>query len=125
MAETRASIPPQRGDEEQLFRTYDKRLRRATQLAVRTSPDIVDDACAHAWMKLLSNQPERETVLAWLKVVARNEALRLDRLQRGVVSVGHAADGSVGGEPAAQRARVETAQRLLEVRERLEQLPER
>lgn len=125
MAEAPESMPPQRGDEEQLFRTYGKRLRRATQLAVRTSPDIVDDACAHAWMKLLTNQPGRETVFAWLKVVARNEAVRLDRLQRAFVPAGQAIDGSPAAEPVAGRARVETAQRLLEVRERLEQLPDR
>ena len=125
MAETSASTPPQLGDEERLFRTYDKRLRRATQLAVTTSTDIVDDACAHAWMKLLSSQPGRETVFAWLKVVARNEAIRLDRLERGVARVEHAGEESLTGQPVAQRARVETAQGLLEVRERLEQLPER
>lgn len=124
MAETQASTPPQLGDEERLFRTYDKRLRRATQLAVTTSTDIVDDACAHAWMKLLSNQPRRESVFGWLKVVARNEAIRLDRLERGLARV-DAGSESLPAQPVAQRARVETAQGLLEVRERLEQLPER
>ena len=125
MAESPETIPPQRGDEEQLFRTYDKRLRRATQLAVRTSPEIVDDACAHAWMKLLSHQPRRETAFAWLKAVARNEALRLERLQRRLVTVDRGLDESPAVEPVAQRASVETAQGLLEVRERLEELPER
>lgn len=125
MDETRASIPPQRGDEEHLFRTYDKRLRRATQAVVRTSPEIVDDACAHAWMKLLSHQPRRETVFPWLKVVARNEALRLDRLHPDLAQVGPPGEVSPGAEPEAQRSRIETAQGLLEVRERLEQLPER
>lgn len=76
-------------------------------------------------MKLLSNQPGRETVFGWLKAVARNEAVRLDRLQRRLVQAEHADGVSLSAEPEAQRSRVETAQGLLEVRERLEQLPER
>ncbi len=119
-------VPSQRGDEERLFERYDKRLRRATQLSVNTSPDIVDDACAFAWMKLLANQPRRETLFGWLKVVARNEALRLDGLVRGVASLGHApADEGAVPEPAAVRGRLETVQGMLEVRERLAALPAR
>jgi DNA-directed RNA polymerase specialized sigma24 family protein len=75
-------VPPQRRDEQWLFERYDRRLRRATQLAVNTSPDVVDDACAFAWMTLLTHQPRRETVFAWLRTVARREALRLDGLSR-------------------------------------------
>ena len=120
------SLPPQMGDEERLFERYGARLRRVTQLAVNTSPDIVDDACAHAWMKLLTNQPRRETAFSWLKVVARNEAWRLDGLARGMAPLGSdEGEATPTPGPAARRARIETAQDMLELRERLAQLPPR
>jgi RNA polymerase sigma factor (sigma-70 family) len=119
-------VPPQQGDEHELFERYSERLRRATKLAIRTTPDIVDDACAFAWMKLVSNQPERATVFGWLRMVARNEALRLDRLSRSVSGrVSH--DFSNAGEfiVPASRGKAEVAQGLMELHERLEQLPQR
>jgi len=44
---------------------------------VFTSDAVIDDACSTAWMILLRAQPRRDTVLAWLTVVARREAIRL------------------------------------------------
>ena len=114
--------PPQHGDEEELFQRYADRLRRVTQVSVNTSREIVDDACAFAWMKLITNQPRRETVFAWLRTVARNEAIRLDGIARGVTSIDHS-----GGppDPPASRSRIETTHEMLELRERLEELPAR
>ena len=79
-------VPPQQGDEHELFERYSERLRRATKFAINTSPEIVDDACAFAWMLLVSNQPRRETVWGWLRTVARNRALELDRLAQSQAS---------------------------------------
>ena len=54
-----------------LYERYGQRLLRLTAYAVRTSPDIVDDACSFAWVQLLATQPRRETVFPWLRTVAR------------------------------------------------------
>lgn len=120
------AAPSQRGDEERLFERYDKRLRRITQVTVNTSPDIVDDACAFAWMKLLTHQPRRETAFAWLKVVARNEAWRLHGLSRRFDPLGHEATNAAAvREQPAVRGRPETAQGMIELKERLAELPAR
>jgi len=116
-------IPPQLGDEEELFQRYDKRLRRLTQLRVNTSPDIVDDACSFAWMKFLANQPRRESAFAWLKTVARNEALRLDGIARGLAPL--AGDDDAATHAVSDRGRPETIQGMIEVTERLAELPQR
>jgi RNA polymerase sigma factor (sigma-70 family) len=115
-------VPPQRGDEQRLFERYDRRLRRSTQLAVNTSPDIVDDACAFAWMTLLTHQPRRETVFAWLRTVARREAIRLDGLARRL----SLDDGAVANdELPARRDGLDDSQALTELRERLQHLTPR
>ena len=74
---------PLRGDEAELFAMYDERLRRSVRYAVNTTPENINDACACAWGQLLIYQPERETVFPWLITVAKREAIRLDRQQRG------------------------------------------
>jgi RNA polymerase sigma factor (sigma-70 family) len=118
---------PQQGDEHELYERYAERLHRATTLAIRTTPDIIDDACAFAWMTLVANQPRRETVFGWLKVVARNKALELDRMAREEaallrsVSVDNREDYLV----PATRGRTEVTQGLMELRERVKQLPPR
>jgi RNA polymerase sigma factor (sigma-70 family) len=120
-------VPPQRGDEEELFVRYQPRLRRHVRIAVRTTPEIVDDACAFAWMKFVACQPRRETTFAWLCTVARNEAVHLDRLSRERISrerpldlTERAADGV-----QATRGRVEIATQFIELRDRLLELPPR
>jgi RNA polymerase sigma factor (sigma-70 family) len=118
---------PQQGDEHELFERYEARLRRETKLAIFTTPEIVDDACAFAWMKLVENQPRRETVFPWLRTVARNKALELDRLARGEASrqVGlHFRNGAEVPIPA-RRGRPEVTQGMMELRERVQQLPPR
>ena len=71
-----------RGDEAELFERYYERLKGATTRMVRTTPENVEDACAYAFVALMRSQPRRETLFAWLKVVARNEAVRLDQRER-------------------------------------------
>lgn len=53
--------------------------RRANQHHRR---EHIADACAFAWHQLLTHQPNRETVFAWLATVARRKAIKLDQLQR-------------------------------------------
>jgi DNA-directed RNA polymerase specialized sigma24 family protein len=70
------------GDEDQLYRTHARTLRRVVRIKVNTSDETVEDACAFAWMQLVSCQPRRNTVFAWLRTVATREAIRLDRIER-------------------------------------------
>src|SRR4051812_10607496 len=110
-----------RGDESDLFVRYDEPLRRATHRAINTTPENVQDACAYAWGRLLARQPERETVFAWLKTVARNEALRLDRADRGFVHEDLADYAEVIRD---HRDPIRGAESLLEGRDRLAPLRE-
>jgi RNA polymerase sigma factor (sigma-70 family) len=120
-------FPPQRGDEEQLFARYQDRLRSRTTYLIKTTPETVEDACAYAWMQLLACQPERDSVFAWLSRVARNEALRLDQLERDRMRTERSIDV---GERAADAARAtrgdaDTALELRELRDRLMELSPR
>jgi RNA polymerase sigma factor (sigma-70 family) len=125
------SCPPQQGDEAILFERYGRRLVRLTAYTVRTSPDIADDACAFAWAQLLARQPRRETVFAWLRTVARHEALRLDGIARRATSLEREAASASADisthtiEPESHRWTAETAQGMIEAQERLAALPVR
>ena len=80
----RREAAPLRGDEDALFARYDDALQKATARAVNTSKENIEDACAFAWSRLLITQPRRESVYAWLKTVARHEAIRIDRETRSM-----------------------------------------
>jgi RNA polymerase sigma factor (sigma-70 family) len=75
-ATTRA-LPPQRGDEAELFERYGERLVRLVRSRTGGSQQMAEDACSFAWIQLLRYQPERDSVFAWLRVVATREAVRL------------------------------------------------
>jgi hypothetical protein len=49
---------------------------------VRTPRELIEDACQTAWATLLRAQPNRDTVFAWLRVVAIHEAYRLSAIDR-------------------------------------------
>ena len=118
-------IPPQQGDEQALYARYAERLRRLTQLSVRTSPENVDDACAFAWSRLLINQPRRETVFPWLREVARNEAIRLDGVSRRFLAVDEDRTWSEVPQLVPNRGDVDQIHGMIELGERLEELPPR
>ena len=120
-------VPPQRGDEEELFRRYHARVRRHVRFRVQTTPEIVDDACAFAWMTFIACQPRRETAYAWLCTVARNEALHLDGLSRERMSRERPLDVTERATDGVRaiRGRVEVAEEFGELRERLLELPPR
>ena len=73
---------PLQGDEDALFEAFARELVRIVQRLVNTDPATIDDASQFAWLQLLRCQPNRETVRPWLITVARNEAIRLDRIRR-------------------------------------------
>lgn len=83
--EKRDAPPPQRGDEDALYRRYDHRLRGIVRSRVNTSDATIDDACSYAWLQLLRYQPERARLLGWLAVTATREAIALDQRARRTV----------------------------------------
>jgi DNA-directed RNA polymerase specialized sigma24 family protein len=73
------AFPPARGDEAELFRSFNDRLMAAVARVTRAStPHTVEDACAFAWTEFMRRQPERANCRGWLVVVARHEAWRLE-----------------------------------------------
>ena len=49
---------------------------------VRAPRELIEDACQTAWATLLRAEPNRDTVFAWLRVVAIHEAYRLSAIDR-------------------------------------------
>jgi RNA polymerase sigma factor (sigma-70 family) len=125
---TDTTVPPAlRGDEAQLFARYNDRLRRVTSITVPTTAANVDDACAFAWSQLIARQPQRRTVFGWLRVVARREAIRLDSIGQRTVELELERQPGLAraSEPEhAARRTIDSAQGLLEVRDRLAVLPD-
>lgn len=77
--------PPQRGDEDALYRRHQDRLRRIVRSRVNTSDAAIEDACAYAWLQLLRYQPDRARVFGWLAVTATREAIDIDQRARRTV----------------------------------------
>jgi RNA polymerase sigma factor (sigma-70 family) len=81
------SLSPLLGDEADLYAEHAQVLLRHVRGVVRTSDEIVEDACAAAWTILLRRQPDRgHTLFGWLRVVAIREAIRMDRAARALSS---------------------------------------
>jgi RNA polymerase sigma factor (sigma-70 family) len=95
-----SSAPTQRGDEQALYRAHHTRLLRLIAHDVSARPQVIEDACAFAWAELLARQPDRTSIVGWLRVVARREAIRLARHDRLTVSI-----SSLDIEPPPHRAR--------------------
>jgi RNA polymerase sigma factor (sigma-70 family) len=85
--ESRSSIRALRGDEEALYRAHHSRLLCLIAHDVSARPQVIEDACAFAWAELLARQPDRTSIVGWLRVVARREAIRLARHDRVTVSM--------------------------------------
>lgn len=74
---------PQQGDEAELFELYNDQLMRRLARVVRTSPDVIEDACSIAWAQFLRHQPDRNREWrAWLFRTAQREAWTLDQKRR-------------------------------------------
>jgi RNA polymerase sigma factor (sigma-70 family) len=71
-----------RGDEDDLYRRHHRDLERDVARAVHATPEVIEDACQNAWAILISTQPERVSIFAWLRVVAVHEAYRLSTVER-------------------------------------------
>lgn len=65
---------------EDLFRRDAARLERIVSRQVRADAAVIEDACAFAWMQLVTHQavdPSHEHAFAWLARVAVRQAWRL------------------------------------------------
>jgi DNA-directed RNA polymerase specialized sigma24 family protein len=80
-----SSTPTPRGDEEALYRAHHTRLLRLIAHDVSARPQVIEDACAFAWAELLARQPERTSIVGWLRIVASREAIRLAQHDRVTV----------------------------------------
>jgi len=109
------------GDEAQLYATLAPQVERIVRSEVRAPREVIEDACHHAWTKLINNSEriERTTALSWLVTTAVRQAWRLDSRERREVSLESAA-GEVEELPVASRlpGPAESA----ELRERLGEL---
>src|SRR5215210_7459116 len=96
---------PQQGDEAELFELYNPVLMRRVARAVRTSPDVIEDACSIAWTQFLRHQPDRDREWRWwLFRTAQREAWVLDRKRRETRSFeDDSGDGTWGPERTDQR----------------------
>jgi RNA polymerase sigma factor (sigma-70 family) len=79
------SAPTPRGDEEALYRAHHTRLLRLIARDVSARPQVIEDACGFAWAELLAHQPDRASIVGWLRIVARREAIRLAQHDRVTV----------------------------------------
>ena len=70
-----------RGDEDELYRRHHRDLERAVAHVVNAPRELIEDACQTAWAILLRNQPDRDAIFAWLRVVAIHEAYRLSAIE--------------------------------------------
>jgi len=71
------------GDLAVVFSRYERRLRAWLRGRVTASPALVEDACASAWLILVTKQPTcGERIFGWLCTTALHEAYRLLRLER-------------------------------------------
>ena len=82
---SQTSAPTPRGDEETLYRAHHTRLLHLIDRDVSARPQVIEDACAFAWAELLARQPERTSIVGWLRIVARREAIRLAQCDRVTV----------------------------------------
>jgi DNA-directed RNA polymerase specialized sigma24 family protein len=118
------------GDEAELYRRYQRKLLRAVARAVSAPPELIEDACQIAWIRMLRGQPERATLFAWLRVVAIREAWTHSARARAEIPAGdfrtpyacELAPGEHPEPPADTRdvaeqvaARIQHAQRLADL----------
>ena len=63
---------------------YSRELAQTVARAVRvSSPQVVEDACAHAWAQFMEHQPDRDrNWKGWLFRAAQRESWRLERERR-------------------------------------------
>lgn len=125
---SQTSAPMPHGDEEALYRAHHKRLLRLIARDVPARPQVIEDACGFAWAELLARQPERTSIVGWLRIVARREAIRLAQCDRLTVLMSAIdPDGLTdhGRSTTCRRATVSDHAEALDALALLASLPER
>src|SRR4051794_21999094 len=86
---TSDEFPEPRGDEAELFRSFNDELLRDIARAVRVrSPHTVEDACAFAWMEFMRHQPDRDlNWRGWLFRTAQRQAWTIERESRQTLAL--------------------------------------
>jgi DNA-directed RNA polymerase specialized sigma24 family protein len=88
-----------RGDETELFRTYNGQLLRIVRSLVVAPEAVIEDACSTAWEQFIRHQPARgPALLGWLRTVAVREVWKLSTIQQRQPSLEDVVDPeSMGG----------------------------
>src|SRR5262245_55270545 len=73
--------PLARGDEAELFESFNHELTRSlARTLYRSNQHVIEDACAFAWPQFMEHQPDRDlNWRGWLFRTAQREAWRLQR----------------------------------------------
>jgi RNA polymerase sigma factor (sigma-70 family) len=115
------------GDEAQLYRSFAARLEHMVRNQVHAPPEVIEDACHHAWTQLINHGDgvNRDAAFSWLATTALRHAWKLNRREHRDLSLEATADKL--GELPLPSPLPEPSQRL-EVHEQLRELgdlPER
>lgn len=103
-----------RDDEGELYRRHHHALYRITRGRITNCPDeLIEDACAIAWLQLCRAQPGRENVMGWLVTVARHAAFHLLKDAAATEELEHA-ERVVGGSVDDDAELAREARALLE-----------
>lgn len=105
MAPTMPAVVALHGDDADLFRTHHEQLLRIVARDVRASPQLIEDACAFAWLEFVARQPERVNPMGWLRVVAGREAVRVARRERRLHALGDSVPDPAGAADRRLEAR--------------------
>ena len=120
--------PQPLGDEADLYRQFSRILVGTIAQRVNTSRDVVEDACAFAWMQFVRRQPDRDRGWrGWLIKVAEHKAWSLHREM--VADTGFRIRDEDGERLAPEPPdRIDRTEQYLDARDALEalaQVPER
>jgi RNA polymerase sigma factor (sigma-70 family) len=100
-----------------LFERFHHILRRRVRGVVNTSDASIEDACMHAWTKVLGYEFEHVDIAQrWLTAVAIREAIKLDRRSRRTAPFGVDEHGDTI-EPADPRGELWLTRLLTDVGE--------
>jgi DNA-directed RNA polymerase specialized sigma24 family protein len=109
-----------------MYAQHDAQLHRIVHRRGSQNPDVVDDACQHAWTQLVAAEHidvrvPRWPALAWLTTTAVRRAWQLNRAAQRAIATDteaiealHDHSGADAGELAAQHLRLELVEQLPE-----------
>ncbi len=122
--------PPPRGDEADLFRSFNDELMQHLRRTIgESNPHVIEDAAAFSWAQFMAHQPDRDrNWRGWLYRTAQRKAWELEGERRKHVDIGDTAssqDYFFSLRQAVQPDPFEMRDALEEAFELLERLPER